>query len=179
MMVLAVFFASGAASTHGHMICNWGSPVSLIGASGSGFAILAAILRFVPRTNDRLRALFRPDKNVRTVPLASPIQVFTEPRSFVYFLICRILYPLGFVALLLGTLGNVALAGHAGGFVSGLFAFGLFERCTRADVSGSGVPEISELPPESFDLTFLRIGAVIFMIYGFLCALLFYPTFPR
>ncbi|NND50365.1 MAG: rhomboid family intramembrane serine protease [Rhizobiales bacterium] len=171
---LLFFFASGAASALGHMIFNWGSPVSLIGASGSGFAILAATLRFVPRTNDRLRALFWPDKNVRTVPLASPIEVFTEPRSFVYFLICMILYPLGFVALLLGTLGNVALAGHVGGFLFGLFAFGLFDRRTRADVSGSGVPEISEPPPESLGLTFLRIGAVIFMIYGFLRALLFY-----
>ena len=85
-----------------------------------------------------------------------------------------LIYPLGFTALIIGTLGNAALAGHAGGFAFGYFAFQWFDRRVKSDASGSGVPEVSEPPPESVAMTLLRIGAVAFMVYGLLRALLFY-----
>src|SRR5512146_3046961 len=48
---------AGAAGALFYMFCNWGDGTPLIGASGAIFGVVAATFRFVPRTNDRLKAL--------------------------------------------------------------------------------------------------------------------------
>jgi membrane associated rhomboid family serine protease len=172
---LMLFAVAGAAGAFVHLIFNWGEPTPLIGASASGFGIMAATFRFVPRTEDRLKALFWPDEKVRNVPLASPAEVLMERRSLVYLFICFIIYPLGLIALIYGTLGNVALAGHIGGFALGLFGFGMFDR-QRQDVSPSAAAgEPSEAKQaESLGLKLLRIGFIVLIALGIIGGLSYY-----
>ena len=172
---LMLFAAAGAAGALVHLIFNWGDPYPLIGASGSGFGIMAATFRFVPRTEDRLKALFWPDEKVRIVPLASPAEILMERRSLVYIFICLFIYPLGLLALIYGTLGNVALADHIGGFALGLIGFGVFDR-QRQEVSPSAAAgEPSEVKQaESFGLKLLRIGFIILLFIGIIGGLTYY-----
>jgi membrane associated rhomboid family serine protease len=172
---LMLFAVAGAAGAFAHLIFSWGDPSPLIGASAGCFGILAATFRFVPRTEDRLKALFWPDENVRNVPLASLTEILMERRSLVYIFICLLIYPLGLLALIYGTLGNVALAAHIGGFAMGLFGFGMFDR-QRQELSPSAAgAELSEAKQaESFGMKLLRIGFIVLMFIGIVGGLTYY-----
>jgi membrane associated rhomboid family serine protease len=172
---LMLFAVAGAAGAFVHLIFNWGDPTPLIGASASGFGIMAATFRFVPRTEDRLKALFWPDEKVRNVPLASPAEILMERRSLVYLFICFIIYPLGLIALIYGTSGNVAVAGHFGGFALGLFGFGMFDRQRQALSPSAAAGESSEAKQaESLGLKLLRIGFIILIFIGIIVGLSYY-----
>ena len=172
---LMLFAAAGAAGALVHLIFNWGEPYPLIGASASGFGMMAATFRFVPRTEDRLKALFWPDEKVRNVLLASPVEILMERRSFVYLFICLFIYPLGLIALIYGTLGNVALAGHIGGFALGIFGFGVFDRQRQEISPRAAAGEPSEVKQaESLGLKLLRIGFIILISIGIIGGLSYY-----
>jgi membrane associated rhomboid family serine protease len=172
---LMIFAVAGAAGAFVYLIFSWGDPTPLVGASASGFGIMAATFRFVPRTEDRLKALFWPDEKVRNVPLASPAEILMERRSLVYISICLFVYPLGLMALIYGTLGNVAFTAHIGGFALGLFGFGMFDR-QRQELSPSaadGEPNGAK-QAESLGLKLLRIGFIILIFFGMIGGLFYY-----
>jgi membrane associated rhomboid family serine protease len=172
---LMLFAVAGAAGAFVYLIFSWGDPTPLVGASASGFGIMAATFRFVPRTEDRLKALFWPDEKVRNVPLASPTEILMERRSLVYISICLFVYPLGLMALIYGTLGNVAFTAHIGGFALGLFGFGMFDR-KRQELSPSaadGEPNGAK-QAESLGLKLLRIGFIILIFFGIMGGLSYY-----
>jgi membrane associated rhomboid family serine protease len=174
---LMLFAAAGAAGAFVHLIFNWGEPISLIGASGSGYGIMAATFRFVPRTEDRLKALFWPDEKVRNAPRASLAEILMERRSLVYLFICFIIYPLGFIALIYGTLGNVSLSDHFGGFALGLLGFGVFDRQRQEIAPSAPAGEPSEVKQaESLGMKLLRISFIILMSFGILSGLFYYLT---
>jgi membrane associated rhomboid family serine protease len=175
---LMLFAVAGAAGAFVYLIFSWGDPSPLIGASAGCFGILAATFRFVPRTDDRLKALFWPDEKVRNVPLASLTEILMERRSLAYIFTCLFIYPLGLLALIYGTLGNVALAAHIGGFAVGLFGFGLFDR-QRHELSTSAVDaEPSEAKQaEPLGMKLLRIGFIILIFIGIVGGLTYY-LFP-
>lgn len=172
---LLLFAVSGAAGAFVYLIFSWGDPTPLVGASAGCFGIMAATFRFVPRTDDRLKALFWPDEKVRNVPLASPIEILMERRSLVYVFICLLIYPLGLIALIYGTLGNIALTAHFGGFAMGLFGIGMFDR-QRQELS----PSAAEFEPseakqaEPLGLKLLRIGFIILIFFGIVGGLSYY-----
>ena len=172
---LTLFALSGAAGAFVYLVFSWGEPTLLVGASAGGFGILAATFRFVPRTDDRLKALFWPDEKVRNVPLASLNEILMERRSLEYIFICLLIYPLGLIALIYGTLGNVALTAHFGGFAMGLFGIGMFDR-QRQELSPSAADsEPSEAKQaEPLGLKLLRIGFIILIIFGMIGGLSYY-----
>jgi membrane associated rhomboid family serine protease len=172
---LALFACAGAGGAFVHLIFSWQDPTPLIGASASGFGVMAATFRFVPRTQDRLKALFWPDETVRDAPLASLGEILSERRSLVYMFICLIIYPLGLLALIYGAAGNVAVTGHFGGFAVGLFAFGLFDRKRpTAPVSVTTEATSEAKQAESWGLRFLRIGFILLVIFGVATGLSYY-----
>lgn len=172
---LMLFAVAGAAGAFVYLIFSWGGPTPLIGASAGCFGIMAATFRFVPWTDDRLKALFWPDEKVRNVPLASLTEILMERRSLVYILTCLLIYPLGLIALIYGTLGNVALTAHFGGFAMGLFGFGMFDR-KRQELSPSAAnSESSEAKQaEPLGLKLLRIGFIILIFLGMAGGLSYY-----
>ena len=163
LLIFAVASAAGAAT---YMIFNWGGTTPLIGASAGAFGVLGATFRFVPRASDRLKALFWPDEKLQQLPLAGIWELVTEGRSLVYILLCFIIYPLGLIALLAGTSGNVAVTAHVGGFVFGLFGIGYFDR--RRPAFRPERPDETEAgtKTESSWLKVLRVIAVVMMVVG-------------
>ena len=172
---LMLFAVAGAAGALVYLIFSWGEPTLLVGASAGCFGILAATFRFVPRTDDRLKALFWPDEKVRNVPLASPIEILMERRSLVYIFICLLVYPLGLLALIYGTLGNVAFTAHLGGFAMGLFSIGFFDRKRQELPPGTADSKPSEAKQaEHLGLKLLRIGFIILIVFGIIGGLSYY-----
>ena len=167
---------AGAAGALFYMLCNWGDPMPLIGASAGIFGVMAATFRFVPRTNDRLKALFWPDEKVRHVPLASPLDLVRERRSLVYMAVCFLVYPLGLLALLYGISGNVAVTAHLGGFAFGLFAVGWFDRA-KPELSPD---QLGTKRHEPAAMRLLRIASIIVVAIGILLGLGYYlmPFMP-
>ena len=175
LRLLMLFAVAGAAGAFVYLIFSWGGPTPLVGASAGCFGVMAATFRFVPRTDDRLKALFWPDEKVRNVPLASLTEILMERRSLVYIFICLLIYPLGLIALIYGTLGNVALTAHLGGFAVGLFGFGMFDR-QRQELSPSAADsEPSEAKQaEPLGLKLLRIVFIILIFLGVVGGLSYY-----
>ena len=171
---LLLFAAASAVGAIAHLIFYWGDTTPLIGASAGVFGVLGATFRFVPKSNDRLKALFWPDENLRQLPLAGIGEMVRERRSLVYILICIIIFPLGLTALLAGTAGSVAVMAHVGGFAFGVFGFGYFDRRRLVfQPAGSDETKVDE-KQESLGLRLLRIIAVIMMILGIFLGVVFY-----
>ena len=171
---VSLFFLAGAAGAFLHLIGNWGSNVPLMGASAGAFGILGATFRFVPKADDRLKALFWPDETIRHLPLSSFGELFSERRSLVYILVCITIYPLGVIALLAGTSGNVAVLAHVGGFVLGLLGIGYFDR-RKSDVQSSFLDEIGGAKQsQSLGMKLLRFIAFVMMIVGLILGVLTY-----
>jgi len=171
---LSIFAVASAAGAVIYMIFNWGSTTPLIGASAGAFGVLGATFRFVPKADDRLKALFWPDEKLRQLPLAGIWELVTERRSLVYILLCFIIYPLGLIALLAGTSGNVAVMAHVGGFAFGVFGIGYFDR--RRPVFQPARPDETEADTktESPRLKLLRVTAVIMMVVGIILGIVRY-----
>lgn len=176
---LSLFAVACAAGAIIHLVFNWGSPVPLIGASAGAFGILGATFRFVPGSDDRLKALFWPDARLRQLPLASLREMVTEGRSLVYILICFIIYPLGLISLLAGTTGNTAVMAHVGGFACGVLGIGYFDRRRREGQPQPPFDAEGERETETKGLKLLRIFAVFMMIVGIILGVLGYyvPAF--
>jgi len=162
-----LFFILGcAAGAVAHMAFYWGSIEPLAGASAGVLGIMGASFRFVPRAEDRLKALFWPSEELRQLPLTGILEVITERRSLVYVLYCFIIFPLGLTALVAGTSGNVAVIAHVGGFAFGILGIGYFDR-RRA------IPQPEHLDqtetntiPEPRGLWLLRVLAFAMMVVG-------------
>ena len=155
---------AGAVGALFYMLCNWGDTMPLIGASAGIFGVMAATFRFVPRTNDRLKALFWPDEKVRHVPLMRPLDLVRERRSLVYMAVCFLVYPLGLLALLYGISGNVAVTAHLGGFAFGLFAVGWFDR-PKPELAPD---QLGTKRHEPVLMRLLRIASIIVVAIGIL-----------
>jgi membrane associated rhomboid family serine protease len=171
---LAVFAASSAVGAITYLIFNWGSTQPLIGASARAFGVLGATFRFVPRADDRLKALFWPDQELRQLPLAGVWEMVTERRSLVYIFLCFIIYPLGLIALLAGTSGNVAVTAHVGGIAFGVFGMGYFDRRRPAFQMEQPHGEDTDTKTEPFGLKVLRVIAVILMAVGIILGVNYY-----
>jgi membrane associated rhomboid family serine protease len=167
---------AGAAGALFYMLCNWGDATPLIGASAGIFGVMAATFRFVPRTNDRLEALFWPDETVRHVPLIRPLDLVRERRSLVYIAVCFLVYPLGLLALVYGMSGNVAVTAHLGGFAFGLFAVGWFDRA-KPELPRE---QLGSKRHEPVPMRLLRIASIIVVAIGILLGLGYYvmPFMP-
>ena len=172
---MLLFFAGGLAGSLTHLIFNWGSASPLIGASASSFAIIATTFRFVPQTEDPLKALFWPDKNVRYVKRISLRNLLKERRSLIYVVICMVIYPLGLTALIAGTSGQGAVAAHVGGFVFGLLSFRFFDTLPKtSEITPSSSALQSGKKPESLGLRLVRIGFIALAILGLISGIAYY-----
>ncbi len=163
---LLIFAGASAVGAVTYLIFNWGSTTPLIGASAGAFGVLGATFRFVPNADDRLRALFWPDEKMQQLPLSGIWELVTERRSLIYTVLCFIIYPLGLIALLAGTSGNVAVTAHVGGFAFGVFAIGYLDR-RRPIFQHTGPDETeADTKTESLGLKLLRVIAIIMMVVG-------------
>ena len=171
---LSLFFLAGAAGALLHLIVHWGSNMPLIGSSAGAFGILAATFRFVPKAEDRLKALFWPDQKLRNLTLSDFGEMLSERRSLVYIFVCIIIYPLGLIALLAGTSGNTAVLAHIGGFAFGLFGIGYFDR-SKPDFQQPPLNDMGmDKPTISIGMKLLRLIAIAMMTVGIILGVLTY-----
>ena len=170
-----LLFAFGsAAGAVAHMVFYWGSTDPLAGASAGALGIMGATFRFVPRAEDRLKALFWPSEELKQLPLAGIMEVVTERRSLVYVLYCFIIFPLGLTALAAGTSGNTAVIAHVGGFAFGIFGIGYFDRrkpSPHPEHLGRTATVARREPPR---LRMLRVLAFIMMVVGIIMGIVGY-----
>lgn len=171
---LWLFFLASAAGAAFEMAFDFFSTVPMIGASAGAVGVMGATFRFVPRAEDRLKALFWPDKKLRQLPLLGIRDVLSESRSLVYVVTCFVIYPLGLIAYFLGTSGNVAVMGHLGGFVFGFFSFPYFDRHRPIPkLEQNGETDI-EVVLESVAMRLLRALAILMMIVGIIAGIVGY-----
>ena len=139
---------------------------------------MGATFRFVPGAQDRLKALFWPDENVRSLPLSSFGEMLSKRRSLVYVSICLLIYPLGLTALLSGAAGNTAVLAHVGGFALGLFGISYFDRRKlEFHVAPPGELEAAKAK-ESLGMRVLRFIAVAMMVVGLILGVATYYLEP-
>jgi len=163
---LLLFFLAAAVGAAFHMAFEFYSVVPLIGASAGAMGLMGATFRFVPRAEDRLKALFWPDKKLRQIPLLGIRDVLSDSRSRFYVVICFVIYPVGLIAYFLGTSGNVAVMGHLGGFVFGFFGVSYFDRHLPVSKPEQTGKTNTEAMPESLPMRLLRALAVLMMVVG-------------
>lgn len=174
MGFLLVFAASSVAGAVAHTVFYWGSTVPAVGASAGVFGAMGATFRFVPKSDDRLKALFWPDEKLRQLPITGILELVTERRSLTYVLLCFVIFPLGLTALIAGISGNTAVIAHVGGFALGVFGIRYFDRSGRLPQPERPVETEFGQKAEPRGLKMLRALAVLMMVAGILMGILGY-----
>lgn len=171
MRFLLLFAASSVAGDIAHTVFYWGSVVPMIGASAGAYGVMGATYRFVPKSDDRLKALFWPDEKLRYLPITAISELVTDRRSLTYALLCFLIFPLGLTALAAGISGNVAVIAHVGGFAFGVFGIRYFDRSGALPEPERSVETIFAKKPEPLSLKLLRILAILMMGVGILAGI--------
>lgn len=113
-----------------HLVLHFGELVPVVGASAAISGQMAAAIRFMFGAS---RQVVPQLGNLASVPLASIGQTLTDFRFLAFLAIwiaLNMLFGLGHVQLN-NSGGGIAWEAHIGGFLCGLFAFGLFDRSAR------------------------------------------------
>ena len=112
-----------------HLASNYGSIIPVVGASAAISGQMAAAIRFVFGAGERgLAAMMHGD--AAKAPLSSIAQTLTNPGVLIMigvWLGLNLLFGLGIISMGQGD-NPIAWEAHMGGFVAGLFSFGLFDR---------------------------------------------------
>jgi membrane associated rhomboid family serine protease len=121
---LAYFFLCGVGAALAHLAANWGSTMPVIGASGAVAGLMAAGIRILYGT----RQAFDPAHGLAPI-LSRQVMVFTA----IWVVVNTVVGVTG-----LGLTDGVALiawVAHLGGYFTGLFTIGLFDRRRATAVS--------------------------------------------
>ena len=129
-----VFFSilCGIAGVLVHLVLHFGEMVPVVGASAAISGQMAGAVRFMFGANRTIMPLPR---NLESVPLAGIKDTLTNPRFLIFLGVwaaLNLLFGLGGIQL--NSPGSeIAWEAHIGGFVCGLFAFGMFDRGRQSD----------------------------------------------
>lgn len=110
-----------------HLAIHFGEPVPVVGASAAISGQMAGAVRFMFGAG---RAVVALPANLESVPLAGIGQTLANPRFLLFlgvWVLLNILFGLGGMQID-GAGSSIAWEAHIGGFLCGLFAFGLFDR---------------------------------------------------
>lgn len=110
-----------------HLAIHFGEPVPVVGASAAISGQMAGAVRFMFGAG---RAIVALPSNLEAVPLAGIGETLANPRFLLFlgvWVMLNILFGLGGMQID-GAGGSIAWEAHIGGFLCGLFAFGLFDR---------------------------------------------------
>ncbi len=122
----------GIAGVLVHLALHFGELVPVVGASAAISGQMAGAIRFMFGSS---RSIVPLPQNLESIPLAGIRETLTNPR-FVMFLgvwvALNLLFGLGGFQLN-GSAGGIAWEAHIGGFVCGLFAFGIFDRGVQSN----------------------------------------------
>jgi membrane associated rhomboid family serine protease len=127
-----LFFAvCSIAGAVAFLMFNQGLMAPMVGASGAISGLMGATMRFLftALDTDGLRAL---RENPERVPLMPLSRALTDRRVLLVtgaFLLANLLGVLGLGAI---TQGGIAWQAHLGGYFTGLFCYGFFERAPRS-----------------------------------------------
>lgn len=129
-----VFFSilCGIAGVLVHLVLHFGEMVPVVGASAAISGQMAGAVRFMFGANRTIMPLPR---NLESVPLAGIKDTLTNPRFLIFLGVwaaLNLLFGLGGIQLN-SPGGEIAWEAHIGGFVCGLFAFGMFDRGRQSD----------------------------------------------
>jgi membrane associated rhomboid family serine protease len=122
----------GIAGVVVHLVLHFGEMVPVVGASAAISGHMAGAVRFMFGANRTIMPLPR---NLESVPLAGIKETLTNPRFLIFLGVwaaLNLLFGLGGIQLN-GPGGEIAWEAHIGGFVCGLFAFGMFDRGRQSD----------------------------------------------
>jgi len=117
----------GIAGAVVHLVLHFGELVPVVGASAAISGQMAAAIRFMFGASRQIMPM---SGDLKSVPLASIGQTLTDFRFLAFlavWILLNLLFGLGGVQLN-GSGGGIAWEAHIGGFVCGLFTFGLFDR---------------------------------------------------
>ena len=116
----------GIAGVLVHLALHFGELVPVVGASAAISGQMAGAIRFMFGSS---RSIVPLPQNLATVPLAGIRETLTNPRFLMFlgvWVALNLLFGLGGFQLN-GSGGGIAWEAHIGGFVCGLFAFGIFD----------------------------------------------------
>lgn len=123
----AFFICGGLAGALAYLVMHLGEPTPVVGASGAIAALMGAVMRFLFVAIDSGKGyLLR--ENPAVIPAMSLAQSLSDRRivlASLVFIAINLLAIVGFGTL--GEAGGIAWEAHVGGFLFGLFAFGLFD----------------------------------------------------
>ncbi|MDA7945875.1 MAG: rhomboid family intramembrane serine protease [Hyphomicrobiaceae bacterium] len=120
----------GVAGALAHLALHFGELVPVVGASAAISGQMAAAIRFMFGAS---RQIIPSAGDLAFVPLASIWQTLTDLRFLAFLTVwiaLNMLFGLGGVDVN-GAGSSIAWEAHIGGFLCGLFAFGLFDRSVR------------------------------------------------
>lgn len=120
----------GAAGALVHLVFHFGELIPVVGASAAISGHMAGAVRFMFGAG---RAVVAMPDDLEDVPLAGIRETLTNGKFLLFLAIwvmLNILFGLGGMQLD-GAGGSIAWEAHIGGFLCGLFVFGLFDRGAR------------------------------------------------
>ena len=125
-LMLALLSAAGGAVFY--LFFHWGEPALLIGASGGVSGLMGAAIRLIFAGNMHLAEGMRRDLS-RVRPLSIPETfLYARPRMFIIIWMgINLIFGLTGIGVS-GDFGAIAWEAHTGGFLTGLFALGFFDR---------------------------------------------------
>jgi len=115
-----------------HLALHFGELVPVVGASAAISGQMAGAIRFMFGSS---RSIVPLPQNLESIPLAGIRETLTNPRFLMFlgvWVALNLLFGLGGFQLN-GSGGGIAWEAHIGGFVCGLFAFGIFDRGAQSN----------------------------------------------
>jgi membrane associated rhomboid family serine protease len=145
-----IFFAvTAAAGAAVHLAFHFGDLAPVVGASAAISGAMAAAIRFAFQRGGPLAAIGKADDDAYRVP-AQPLTALLRDRRTLLFL--AVWFGVNFVFGMIawpGLEGGVAWEAHVGGFLAGLFGFGLFDPVRHTDANLDAEPPAQESGRES------------------------------
>lgn len=126
---LALFAVSAVGGAALHYVLHASEVVPLVGASGAIAGIMAGAVRFMFQPGEPLSGFAFPGDSAVRMPPMPLRRVFRDPRPLRFILLwMAVNLIVGLVgAPFLDNAGTIAWEAHIGGFVTGLFAFSVFD----------------------------------------------------
>jgi membrane associated rhomboid family serine protease len=143
LIFCAMTAAAGAAA---HLVTHWGEFSPMIGASAAVSGTMAAAMRFVFQRRAPLGVLGGDEPESYLVPAAPLSAMLRDPRILLFLAVwfgVNILFGVGAIEMP-GVQGTVAWQAHIGGFLAGLFGFGLFDPVQRNIDAGPPIKQNDE-----------------------------------